>query len=48
MHEDDDRAVERLRALVRIPTVSHRDPADVDTASFDRLLGTLAPSGPSY
>jgi carboxypeptidase PM20D1 len=41
MHEDDDRAVERLRALVRIPTVSHRDPADVDTASFDRLLGTL-------
>ena len=36
-----DRAVERLRALIRIPTVSHRDPAKSDTAAFDRLLAEL-------
>ena len=31
----------KLQALVRIPTVSHRDPALVDTAAFDRLLAEL-------
>jgi carboxypeptidase PM20D1 len=34
--------VSKLQALVRIPTVSHRDPADVDTDAFDRLLAELA------
>jgi hypothetical protein len=29
--------VDKLRALVRIPTVSHRDPALTDAAAFDRL-----------
>ena len=36
-----DRAVERLQALIRIPTVSDRDPAKVDAAAFDRLLAEL-------
>ena len=36
-----DRAVAKLQALVRIPTVSHRDPALVDTRAFDRLLAEL-------
>jgi len=36
-----DRAVAKLQALVRIPTVSHRDPALVDTGAFDRLLAEL-------
>ena len=36
------RAVGKLQALVRIPTVSHRDPADNDTAAFDRFLDELA------
>ena len=31
-------AVAKLQALVRIPTVSDRDPAKVDTAAFDQLL----------
>lgn len=31
----------RLQALVRIPTVSHRDPALVDTGAFDALLAEL-------
>ena len=31
-------AVEKLRALVRIPTVSDRDWSQVDTAAFDELL----------
>jgi carboxypeptidase PM20D1 len=35
------RAVGKLQALVRIPTVSHRDPALVDTAAFDALLAEL-------
>ena len=35
-------AVEKLQALVRIPTVSHRDPARVDTAAFDDFVETLA------
>jgi carboxypeptidase PM20D1 len=36
-----DPAVEKLRALVRIPSVSDRDPAGVDTTAFDRLLDEL-------
>ncbi len=36
------RAVEKLQALVRIPTVSDRDPALVDTALFDEFLTELA------
>jgi carboxypeptidase PM20D1 len=35
------RAVGALQALVRIPTVSHRDPARVDRAAFDALLAAL-------
>jgi carboxypeptidase PM20D1 len=38
----DEHALAALRALVRIPTVSSRDPAQVDTAAFDRLLAELA------
>ncbi len=33
--------VAALQALVRIPTVSHRDPERVDTAAFDELLAEL-------
>ena len=36
-----DRAVAKLQALVRIPTVSDRDPSRIDTAAFDRLLDEL-------
>jgi carboxypeptidase PM20D1 len=36
-----DRAVAKLQALVRIPTVSDRDPARVDADAFDRLLDDL-------
>ncbi|MBO0845896.1 MAG: M20/M25/M40 family metallo-hydrolase [Nocardioides sp.] len=36
-----DRAVAKLQALVRIPSVSDRDPERVDTAAFDRLLDEL-------
>lgn len=36
-----DPAVAKLQALVRIPTVSDRDPARVDVAAFDRLLQEL-------
>jgi len=36
-----DRAVGKLQALVRIPTVSDRDPERVDTTVFDRLLEEL-------
>jgi carboxypeptidase PM20D1 len=35
------RVVTALQALVRIPTVSERDPANVDTDAFDRLLAEL-------
>ena len=35
---ENDRVVAKLQALVRIPTVSDRDPALVDTDAFDRLL----------
>ena len=36
------RAVGKLQALVRIPTVSDRDPELVDAAAFDELLAELA------
>jgi carboxypeptidase PM20D1 len=36
-----DRVVAKLQALVRIPTVSDRDAANVDTDAFDRLLVEL-------
>ena len=36
-----DRAVARLQALVRIPTVSRPDPADEDAAAFERFLTEL-------
>ncbi|GGO74503.1 M20/M25/M40 family metallo-hydrolase [Nocardioides deserti] len=38
---DHARAVGKLQALVRIPTVSHRDWSLVDTDAFDRLLVEL-------
>jgi carboxypeptidase PM20D1 len=42
-HLDADAdAVAALQALVRIPTVSHRDPDLVDTAAFDTFLAELA------
>ena len=41
-----DRVVGKLQALVRIPTVSDRDPALVDTDAFDRLLSELADQFP--
>ncbi len=41
-----DRAVAKLQALVRIPTVSHRDPARVDTDAFDTFLTELAAQFP--
>ncbi len=37
-----DRAVASLQALVRLPTVSSRDPAEVDAAAFDALVAELA------
>ncbi|MCD9198309.1 M20/M25/M40 family metallo-hydrolase [Aeromicrobium wangtongii] len=39
---NDDAAVAALQALVRIPTVSDRDPDKVDTAAFDELLAEMA------
>lgn len=41
-----DRVVGKLQALVRIPTVSDRDPELVDTTAFDRLLDELADQFP--
>ncbi|MRJ77036.1 M20/M25/M40 family metallo-hydrolase [Aeromicrobium sp. SMF47] len=38
---NDDAAVAALQALVRIPTVSDRDPDKVDTAAFDELLAEM-------
>ncbi|MFT3873857.1 MAG: M20/M25/M40 family metallo-hydrolase [Nocardioides sp.] len=38
----DDLAVANLQALIRIPTVSHRDPDSVDIEAFDRFLAELA------
>jgi len=40
MHEDDA-AVEALRALIRIPTVSHWEPDREDRAAFESLLAEL-------
>jgi carboxypeptidase PM20D1 len=40
--QDRDRAVAKLQALVRIPTVSNRDPALVDASVFDEFLAELA------
>lgn len=37
-----DPAVAKLQALIRIPTVSHRDPERVDGAAFDRFVTELA------
>ena len=42
MTAPDDVLTEKLRTLVRIPTVSHADPAANDTAAFDALLDALA------
>ncbi|MCD4533358.1 M20 family peptidase [Nocardioides sp. cx-169] len=39
---EPSRAVGKLQALVRIPTVSDRDPDRVDTAAFDAFLSELA------
>jgi carboxypeptidase PM20D1 len=36
------RAVAKLQAVVRIPTVSNRDPERVDTAAFDAFVAELA------
>lgn len=36
-----DRAVGKLQTLVRIPTVSHRDPARIDTDAFDGFVEEL-------
>ena len=41
-----DRAVAKLQALVRIPSVSDRDPSRVDAAAFDRLHAELRTSFP--
>src|SRR6476620_7784564 len=41
MQTRDARAVAKLQALVRIPTVSRRDPDLVDTGAFDDLLAEL-------
>lgn len=38
---EPDRAVAKLQALIRIPTVSHRDPELLDTQAFDDLLVEL-------
>jgi len=38
----DARAVEALRALVRLPTVSRREAGETDLEAFDRLLDELA------
>jgi carboxypeptidase PM20D1 len=45
-HPMTDRVVAALQALVRIPTVSDRDPARVDADAFDRLLAELATQFP--
>jgi carboxypeptidase PM20D1 len=35
-------AIERLRALVRIPTISRPNARDVDWAEFERFIAALA------
>jgi carboxypeptidase PM20D1 len=42
MASSDSDPVDKLRAIVRIPTVSYREPDRTDTAAFDRLLATMA------
>ena len=46
MAHPQDRVVAKLQALVRIPTVSDRDPALVDVKAFDHLLTELADQFP--
>ena len=41
MTDATDGAVAKLQALVRVPSVSDREPARVDTDAFDRLLPEL-------
>lgn len=41
-HSTGHRAVAKLQALVRIPTVSYPDWSDVDTGAFDRFVAELA------
>ena len=36
------RAVQKLQALIRIPTVSYREPERIDTAAFDTFVEELA------
>ena len=36
------RAVQKLQALIRIPTVSYREPDRIDTAAFDTFVEELA------
>ncbi len=40
--EELPRAVRKLQALVRIPTVSYREPERTDTAAFDAFVEELA------
>jgi carboxypeptidase PM20D1 len=42
----DDEVVERLRDLVRIPTVSHTDPTEVDAGAFEKFRLELAEAFP--
>lgn len=44
---DTERALESFRALVRIPTISRRDPGDVDWAGFDALLARIVTEFPT-
>ncbi len=46
MTDVHDRVVAKLQALVRIPTVSDRDPTLVDAKAFDHLLHELADQFP--
>ncbi len=41
-----DSAVEKLQALIRIPTVSHREWSEVDTEAFDAFVTELAAQFP--
>jgi len=43
---EDSEVVEKLRTLVRLPTVSRDDPSQVDTTSFEQFHDTLAASFP--
>ena len=42
----DSEVVEKLRALVRIPTVSHTDESAIDTAAFEEFRTALAEAFP--